>query len=145
MSASNLLSADDLDLIAMKGAPFEPRDDLAVRGPDGQVLLTLKGRQFYSHSCTRHGVSIDLTKVTTVAALGELEDALIDKAHEANEAELLRMLDAGEVPNHLRETLHEYFYGDSESWAAAARRRDELQAAGPNVVGVTFKRKGRDD
>lgn len=141
---TSLLTAEDLALITEKGAPYSPREDLAIRTPAGEVLLTLKGRQFYARACTEFGVSADLSKVSTVAELDALESELIDRAHATNEAELLRMTEAGEVPGHLRETLTEYFHGDLASWGQATRRREQLREAGPTVVGVTFNRKGRD-
>jgi hypothetical protein len=139
-SETTLLTQEDRDLIAGIGFPLGPRPDLHVIAQDGQLLLTLKGRQFYKLLLTRLGLLHRLPSLVTAADLYDLkqEGLAILAAH--GDQEVARALEQGQIPAQRVEVVTASLYGTLESFCEAHDRHVSCQAAGTNVIPGSFRK-----
>lgn len=138
---TNLLEDADFFEIEEQGVPDALRGDLVKIGADGAYVLTLKGHQYYGKSCARWGLDFDLASISSSKTLWELENRILGAVRQQINIRLEQHYLNRQVPVRMRETIGEYLYGTRESWNNATTRRAVYEAAGPNVVGLSFNRK----
>lgn len=97
-SEANFLSAEDLATLDSTVFPLEARPDLVREGPDGRILFSEKGRQFYTAAFRLAGIAVDLPAIRTTKELhAEVLRASAALCAEAD-AGMRRELDAGRIP-----------------------------------------------
>lgn len=63
-AATNLLSPEEgLATLDSTVFPLEARPDLICDGPDGRLLISKKGRQFYTAAFRRGGIVVDFASI----------------------------------------------------------------------------------
>jgi hypothetical protein len=140
-SPDDLLKMENLATLGSAVFPFEARPDLVREGPDGFLLFSAKGRQFYATAFRRAEIAVDLpttrTRKNLQAAILRASAALCVDADEGMRVEL----DAGRIPVQPRESVRAYLDGSVQEFMPAAERWELCAAAGGNVISVGFGRK----
>lgn len=134
------LSEADVELIKRQGFPDNPEPEFLTTSPEGAVLFTDRGRRLYRLAMLLHGLSPEhVESVKSLSDLGELKDKLdrIRKIH-ADDFEQRRK-NQGKVPAKAREIAEAARYGTPEELHAATERRLKYEAAGANVIPVSFR------
>jgi len=135
---TNLLNDGDLAVLDSTVFPLDARPDLVREGPDGRILFSVKGRQFYTAAFRRAGVPVDLEAILTRRDLhAEILRASTALCVEAD-AELRLELNAGRIPVQRREMVRSYLDGSVADFMAAADHYEACNAAGGNVIPVGF-------
>lgn len=133
------VSAEDVQLIRDHGVPVSPGPELISCHGD-QVSFTPRGKRLYRLAMLLHGMSPQ--QVENVRTRGDLRELSLKVKrvrvmHAADAAQ--RALNAGKVPLKAREIVEAVLYGTPEDLHAATERRLQAEAAGPNVIPVSFR------
>lgn len=108
---TNLLSAEDLDVLDSTVFALEARPARVRDGPNGLLLFSAKGVQFYTAAFRLAGVSVDLAAMRTRKDLqAEILRASAALCVEAD-AGMRRELAAGRIPVQRREAVRAYLDG----------------------------------
>ena len=137
---TNLLSAEDLAVLDSTVFPLGARPDLVRECPDGRILLSEKGRQFYAAAFQRAGIAVNLEVIWTRKELHEAVMTASAALCAEADAGMRRELDAGRIPIQRREVVRTYLDGSVQEFIAAAERLERCSAAGKNVIPVGFGR-----
>lgn len=136
-----LLNATDLDVIERLGIPSPPRPDLVVFGEGEAPVFTLKGRQFYARACALNGVPFRPQELSCRQDVEDLGYAVDLAGLRRACRELEWELQANLVPSQEVDFARALARGSVQQVVNAGQRLRHAQAAGPNVMPVSFFRR----
>jgi hypothetical protein len=139
---ASLLNEEDLAVLDSTVFPLDARPDLVRGGPDGRLLISEKGRQFYTAAFRRAGIVVNLAEIRTRKDLHAKVMAASAALCAEADAGMRVELDAGRIPIQRREMVRVYLDGSAADFMAAAGRLEVCAAAGENVIPIGFRNRG---
>ena len=134
---------DDFAIIRDNGIMEVPGPEYASIADDGSVKWLPRGRRLYAVSCAMHGLFVwQVDEVRTIEDVRAIARK-IHRIREINAADDAYKARYGQFPPAMQETAKALIYGTADDFQAAVEKRLACDAAGQNVLPVSFRQIGR--
>lgn len=140
-SNSSKMPSEDIELIRQHGVPLDLKPEFVSVGRDGSVKFTPRGRRVYRFACLMCALSPE--EVERVHDLGALRNLSlkVKRVRVLLAADALeRARQGGRIPVKARAVVEAALHGTVEDLREAVANRLAAEAAGSNVIPVSFKR-----